>query len=144
MPYPKEFPHQLLGVGRAFVRTEQKDDLKEALGKANRKDPPRAAKHIAAYSALANTKKRLEYEILLPHGTVELERELEQLVARLGQASFLPQTCPALPAPGALTGLSDSDFEADFSEVDFPPPPIALSDDYDNLKQARLPIIFDK
>ena len=140
MPYPKEFPHQILGIERAFARQE----LVKAMGVANKKVPSQAAKHTAAYHDLANTKRRLEYEILLPYGNTEMERELEQLVTKLDKASYLPQTCPALPVPGALATLGDADFEADFSEINLQPPEIAFSASYDNLGEVKLPVVFDK
>ncbi len=140
MPYPKEFPYQLLGVGRAFSRQE----LVKAMGDAIKKHPSESAKYTTAYHALANTQKRLEYEILLPHENVEMEKELEQLVEKLDKASFLPQTCPALPVPGVSSILGNTNFEADFSEISQELPEMTLSVDYDNLKQTRLSIVFDK
>jgi hypothetical protein len=140
MPYPKEFPQHLLGVGRAFSMQE----LLIAMGRRINENPGQVSKYRSARNELTDLRKRLEYEILLPHGHSELEKELEQSLIRLGQNSYLPQTCPKLPVPRILHTAGDVDYEADFSEIPFKPFEISLSLAYDNVRKTRLPVIFDK
>ena len=140
MPYPKEFPQHILGVGRAFSRS----DLVKMMGEAIKQNPSHSAKYRTAFGDLADTGRRLEYEILLPHESVELVQELEQLLNKMGMEHYLPDTCPNLPMPRALTNPDDMEYEKDFTEIKFKPLEITPSTNYDDAGQARPPIIFDK
>jgi len=140
MPYPKEFPQHLLGVGRAFSRVE----LVKMMGEAIKQNPAQSAKYRTAFGDLADTARRLEYEILLPHESTELVQELAQLLDKMSMEHYLPDTCPHLPMPRALTNPDDVEYEKDFTEIKFKPLEITPSTNYDDAGQARPPIIFDK
>ncbi len=139
MPYPKEFPHYLLGVERTF----SKPALVRAMGKAIKENPAEVGKYRKAFGDLADARRRLEYEILLSQGNIELEKELEQVLRRLCRDSYLPQTCPRLTTLGLGTHLYHADCEKDFSQVDFESPGLVLSTRHERSGRVLLPIVFD-
>jgi hypothetical protein len=140
MPYPEEFPHKILNIGRAFSEQE----LKEALGKAVRNAPAKVNKYRVAYIALADKGKRLEYEAWLPHENVELERDLKQSLASFGKASYLPEACPRLEISWLQSDLGKVNYREYFTEVKFKAARIMPSTGYDRPGPFSLPVIFDK
>ena len=140
MPYPEEFPHEVLGLERNF--SEQ--DLKQALGNAIKKNPAQLNKYRAAHKALATIGERLIYEALQPYENDNLITELNEKMAELGEPRYLPEVCPCLPLSIMLYELSNMDYQADFQKIDFELPEVVYSADYDKAKEATLPIIFDR
>jgi hypothetical protein len=140
MPYPKEFPHLILNIGRHFKHGE----LVTALGQANARRVNTNAKNTTAFHNLSDAKTRLEYEILLPIENSDLEIELVQLMGNLIINNHLPDECPALPFPPPLSHMTEADFEADFIDIVPETSQISLADKYDNISQVKLPIVFDK
>jgi hypothetical protein len=142
MPYPKEFPHILLKIGRAFTQGELTKIM--GLRMAQATDHAQAAKYSAARSDLADTRKRLEYEILLPSENADLEKELNQLLPDLVKTDFLPEECPRLPLPTTLFNVNTSDLQADFEAIPLTIPALNFPDAYDDVAQIKLAIVFDK
>jgi hypothetical protein len=141
MPYPKEFPHSILNIGRRFSKAE----LVKALGLANAKEVRKyAAKHTTAFHDLSNNGTRLEYEIMLPTENTDMELELTQLIDSIPPINCLPSTCPDLSLPPPLSGMTDTEFEVDYNDIDRHALQIHLSDKYDDVGQVRLPVVFDK
>ena len=146
MPYPKEFPHSLLKIGRSFTKAELVKAMGQAnaMAQANVNKSALIAKNTTAFHELSDIRKRLEYEILLPSENAEMEKELDKLAASLVKTDYLPQTCPGLPLPPVFFNLNDEDLKADFADVPYEVLVLTFSDKYDDVSQAKLPITFDK
>jgi hypothetical protein len=141
MPYPKEFPHLILSIGRRFSKAE----LVKALGLANaREGRKNAARHTTAFHDLSNTGTRLEYEIMLPTENTDMELELSQLMENIVAVDYLPATCPDLPVPPPFSGMTEAEFEADFTDIERCSPQLNFSSKYDDTRQVKLPVVFDK
>lgn len=140
MPYPKEFPHQVLGIERQFSQGE----LFKAFNHALRKDARQTQKYKRAFMELSGTESRMDYEILLPHSNTELDSELMSALDNIGKDLGLPRSYPDLPLPTPLTWLRHMDSSDSFVQPSIQPPQILLSMEYDTAARTRMPLIFDK
>jgi hypothetical protein len=139
MPYPKEFPQQVLGLNRTAI---SRQDLKIALGRALKKDPKNAKKITEAFKTLSDKKKRLEYEVLLPQSGEALEKELLAQAAKLTVDEFLSATIPALPVPQPLYEIQSGLAVRDFSNCVIEE--VAIQVPAYPHKSLCLPVYFDK
>ncbi|HID62869.1 MAG TPA: hypothetical protein EYP49_09060 [Anaerolineae bacterium] len=139
MPYPKEFPYDLLEVSpNASLR-----EIMAAYPKALAKNRERAGEVQHAFNELRNPEKRLEYDALLYHA-IGGEAEAEQFAQEYGEQTYIPSTLAPLPVKPALTDLRNDDYQEDFTEITYRRVKISTTARYDNPAWGLLPVIFDR
>jgi hypothetical protein len=140
MPYPEEFPHNLLNIGRNFTRKE----LMSAYGKEIARNSAKKEEIANAFRVLSNLKLRLEYEILIPAENSDIKAELAQHMAGLVKTEFISGSGQPVCLPDPLAVITEEELAADFTDFIDEFPAVTECENYDNIKDINPPIVFDR